>query len=70
MNDKIEQAVFELANIQTLLEQLDIKSSRHNITNMMAIQNSINNVIRVLTAPEPEPEKGDVTDGTAVQKGK
>ena len=55
---RITQAVLELTNAQTVIEQLDVKANRNNLMNLLAVGNSINMVIKLLTAPE----KGE-TDG-------
>ena len=67
MNDEtVARAVLELTNTRALLEQLDVKSGRNILMNMLAIDNSVNMVIKMLT----EPEKGGKPDGNSDQKRK
>jgi hypothetical protein len=65
MNDEtVARAVLELTNTRALLEQLDVKSGRNILMNMLAIDNSVNMVIKMLT----EPEKGEKPDGNPNKK--
>lgn len=65
MNDETAaRAAMELSTARTVLEQLDIKSNRANLMNVLAIGNSISTVIRMLT----EPEKEEKPDGNSDQK--